>query len=174
MKKILTISLFVCLFFSGCKDIMLEKNIKKDVQSYISNDYGKYSIIVNKVTLTGDNSVYNGNTEISYNGKTYNIPIEVKGNSSAWEWKMKFDVYIIKEEAEKTIKDLAQKNFNKNSIPISIKTVTLFPSTENSYKGIVTIDYLGQLRELNIEVNHSFDSGIMFNIPQEDLSFLNY
>jgi len=174
MKKILMISMFVCLFFSGCKDIMLEKNIKKDVQGYINKDYGKYAIIVNKVTLTGENKVYNGNTEISYNGKTYNVPIEVKGSSSSWEWQMKFDVFIIKEEAEKAVKDLAQDNFNKNNIPISIKAVSLFPNNENSYKGIISIDYLGQSKDLNIDVNHSFDNGIMFNIPPEELSFLNY
>lgn len=174
MKKLLIISVFVCLFFSGCKDIMLEKNIKKDVQDFINSNYGGYTIVVNKVTLSGDNKVYNGNTEISYNGKIYNIPIEVKGSSSSWEWQMKFDTYIIKEEAEKAIKSLAQENFKKNDIPISITKVTLFPSNENAYKGLLSINYQGESKELNIEVNHSFDSGIMFNIPQEELSFLNY
>ncbi len=173
MKKLLALLVFTCLFFSGCKDVMLEKNIKEDVQSYLNSNYQNYSLEIKKVTLNGDNNSYTGISEIYYDGKSYNVPIEVKGSSSSWEWKMKWDVYIIKEEAEKSIKDLVEENFTKSNIPAIVEKVTLFSNGENTYKGLISINYLGQSRDLNVEVNHSYDSGIMFNIPQEDLSFLN-
>lgn len=172
MKKLLFI-LTMLIGLIGCGEIKVkstEKKIKEAIQSDLSQQYGKYNLVVSKVELTGD-GVYQGQAEILYDGKPYQFSVSVNGDS----YQYKFDTYIIKEEAEEAVKQMVNESMKEadwKQYGITATKITLFPEGIEGYKGLATLTYKGKEHEVTINVKHSYDSGIMYEIPSGSFNFL--
>ncbi len=172
MKKLVFL-LIILITLVGCgelKTISTEKKIKEAIQRDLTTQYGKYNLVVNKVELTGD-GVYQGQIEILYDGKPYQFPISVNEDS----YQYKFDSFVIKAEAEEAVKKLLNESMQESDwkkYGIIATKITLFPEGVEGYKGLATLKYKGNEYETTINVKHSYDSGIMYEIPSGSFNFL--
>lgn len=173
MKKILFL-LLVFIGLVGCSEIKI-KNVEKKVKEYIQSDltkqFGKYNLVVSKVELKGD-KIYQGQFEVLYDGKPYQFPVSVNEDS----YQYKFDQYIIKVEAEEAVKKLVNQSMKEEewkSYGIALTKINLFPEGANGYKGLATLEYMKKQYNVSINVKHSYDSGIMYEINPEEFVFLD-
>lgn len=172
MKKLVFL-LIIMIGLLGCGELKTrntEKKIKEAIQSDLTQQYGKYNLVISKLDLTGD-GVYQGQMEVLYDGKPYQFPVSVDGDS----YQYKFDSFIIKEEAEEAVKKLLNESMKEpdwKKYGMTSNKITLFPEGSDGYKGLATISYRGEEHEVTINVKHSYDSGIMYEIPSGSFSFL--
>ncbi len=172
MKKLVFL-LIIMIGLLGCGELKTrntEKKIKEAIQSDLTQQYGKYNLVISKLDLTGD-GVYQGQMEVLYDGKPYQFPVSVNGDS----YQYKFDPYVIKEEAEIAVKKMVNETMKEadwKKYGITATKITLFPEGVEGYKGLATLKYKGNEYEATINVKHSYDSGIMYEIPSGSFNFL--
>ncbi len=172
MKKILFL-LLVFIGLVGCSEIKIknvEKKVKESIQSDLTQQFGKYNLLVSTVELSGKD-IYQGLFEVLYDGKSYQFP--VSANKDTYQYK--FNPFIIKEEAEQAVKKLVNDTMKKDDwkeYGITAIKIALFPEGLDGYKGLATLKYKGNEYEVSINVRHSYDSGIMYEIPAGSFDFL--